>query len=139
MKRAKVWEAISYVWTEVGLGREDFQRFAKEIHAESHDMRSFSRAVFWDTCGAFSVETVFAFLLMGIMLPDWYFPEPEQKVERWLRRPLLLSPINLLWLGSVTHSCASRSSIIGSNCVGRLRHPRMPPNISFKADGFAAA
>ena len=68
-------------------------------------MAEFNRAVFWDTCGAFAVETVFAFLLLGMTLPDWHFPGAEQKVARWLRRPLLLSLINPLWLVGYPISC----------------------------------
>ena len=105
MNREKIWEAMSYVWTEIGLDDKDFQRFGGEIAAQPQDMPAFNRAVFWDTCGAFAVETVFAFLLMGMTLPDWYFPEAEQKVARWLRRPLLLSLINPLWLVGYPISC----------------------------------
>ena len=105
MNRDKIWEAMSYVWTEIGLDDKDFQRFGSEIAAQPQDMPAFNRAVFWDTCGAFAVETAFAFLLMGMTLPDWYFPEPERKVARWLRRPLLLSLINPLWLIGYPISC----------------------------------
>ena len=105
MNREKIWEAMSYVWTEIGLDDKDFHRFGGEISAQPHDIPAFNRAVFWDTCGAFAVQTVFAILLMGITLPDWDYPEAKQKVSRWLRRPLFLSLLNPLWLVGYPLSC----------------------------------
>lgn len=120
MNREKIWEAMSYVWTEIGLDDNDFRRFGGEIAAEHQDMSAFNRAVFWDTCGAFAVETVFALLLMGMALPDWYFPEPTRKIDRWLRRPLVFSLINPLWLIGYPASC-----IIAASYRLRLRRAAM--------------
>ncbi len=125
MNREKVWEAMSYVWTEIGLDEKEFQRFGSEISAQSKDMSEFNRAVFWETCGAFAIETAFAFLLMGTTLPDWHFPEAEQKVARWLQRPLLLSLINPLWLVGYPVSCLMafnywlqlRRAVASSSCA----------------------
>lgn len=87
---------------------------------------------------------------MGITLPDWHFPEPKQKVARWLHRPLLVSLINPLWLVGYALSC-----VIVVNYWIKLRkaswRPHMPPDIplrraapaparnnSFMTDGCAA-
>ena len=105
MNREKVWEVASYAWTEIGLRQEDFVRFAGEAQLSLGSDRALAHAVFWQVCGAFAIETVLALLLMGITLPDWFFPEPEQKVARWLRRPLLLSLLNPLWLVGYPLSC----------------------------------
>ena len=105
MNREKIWEAMSYAWTEIGLDDKDFQRFGYEISAQPEDMPEFNRAVFWETCGAFAVETTFALLLLGMTLPDWYFPEAEKKVSCWLRRPLILSLVNPLWIVGYPISC----------------------------------
>jgi hypothetical protein len=125
VNREKIWEAMSYVWTEIGLDGNDLRRFAGEISAQPHDMHAFNRAVFWDTCGAFAIETLFAFLLMGTTLPDWYFPGAQQKVARWLRRPLLLSLLNPLWLAGYPVACLMavrywlqlRRAVISSACA----------------------
>ncbi|MDR3221510.1 MAG: hypothetical protein LBU46_05820 [Candidatus Accumulibacter sp.] len=105
MNREKVWEAMSYAWTEIDLDGDEFRCFAREIDAQPHEMALFNRAVFWDTCGAFAVETVFEILSLRTTAPDWYFPEAVQKVAHWLRRPLLLSLLNPLWLVGYPLSC----------------------------------
>ncbi|NYZ63424.1 hypothetical protein [Luteimonas deserti] len=105
MNREKVWEATSYAWTEIGLDSDDFARFAREAQLSPEERPALAHAVFWQVCGAFALETVFALLLMGVTLPDWFFPDPQQKVARWLRRPLLLSLLNPLWLVGYPLSC----------------------------------
>lgn len=105
MHREKVWEAISYAWTEVGLDRGGFRRFAQDAGISPGDRRALLHAVFWQVCGVFAIETSLALIPMGITLPDWFFPEPEQKVTRWLARPLLRSVLNPLWLVGYPLSC----------------------------------
>ncbi|MGN2245902.1 hypothetical protein ACFWZ3_04325 [Frateuria sp. GZRR35] len=105
MNREKIWEAMSYAWTEVGLDAAGFQRFARDADLSAHDPRALFHAVFWQVCGAFAVETAWALMLMGVTLPDWFFPEPEKKVSRWLARPLSYSVLNPLWLMGYPLSC----------------------------------
>lgn len=105
MKREKIWEATSYAWTEIGLEPSDFVDFARDAGLTPQDRKALAHAVFWETCGAFAIETVFALLLMGITLPDWQFPEPVQKVQRWLCSPLALSLLNPLWLLGYPLAC----------------------------------
>jgi hypothetical protein len=62
---------------------------------------------------------------MGATLPDWYFPGAQQKVARWLQRPLLLSLLNPLWLVGYPVSCLIavrhwlqlRRAVISSACA----------------------
>jgi hypothetical protein len=110
VRREKVWEATSYAWTEIGLDRNRFLRLAREADISSDDRPALLHAVFWQVCGAFAVETSLALMLLGSTLPDWFFPEPEQKVARWLARPLRLSIINPLWLVGYPLSCLLAAS-----------------------------
>ncbi|HET6807371.1 MAG TPA: hypothetical protein VFH59_18200 [Frateuria sp.] len=105
MHREKVWEAMSYAWTEVGLDPAGFRQFARDAELSPQDQPALFHVVFWQVCGAFAVETSLALMLMGVTLPDWFFPEPAEKVARWLKRPLPYSLLNPLWLVGYPLSC----------------------------------
>ncbi|MBZ4039310.1 hypothetical protein [Novilysobacter selenitireducens] len=105
MNREKIWEAMSYAWTEIGLSGAEFEKFAREIQVKPEGMSEFNRAVFWDTCGTFAIESTFAFLSLGVSLPDWHWPDAVERVARWRRRSVLQSLLNPIWLIGYPLAC----------------------------------
>ncbi len=100
MNREYVWMAMSYAWTEIGIVGSEYEDYAHKIAAHESEMGEFKRAVFFEIIPAFAVDTIFAFTFIGINLPDWSFDSDylNNKVNKWLKRPLVLSLLNPIWL-----------------------------------------
>lgn len=107
MNKEQVWLAMSYSWSEIGLNSREYGVFAEKIAAKPDEIGEIRKVVFWEVCGAFAVFTIFALLTMGMVLPDWGFKDEYtlEKVSRWMRRPLLLSLLNPLWLVGYPLAC----------------------------------
>lgn len=107
MDREQIWLAVSFAWSEIGLERSDYARFATRIGATPADATVLRRVVFWEVAGAFAVDTVLAAVSMGVTLPDWGYEDEYvlRKVRRWRARPLVWSLCNPVWLLGYPVAC----------------------------------
>ena len=107
MNKEQIWIFISYWWTEIGLSEEEIDDLFGRMNINPNNLSEVRKAIFWEYCGAFAMYTLWSFLTIGIILPDWGFEEKyvRSKVFNWLRRPVIFSLFNPLWLLGYLLAC----------------------------------
>lgn len=102
MNKSKVWEIMSYSWTEIGLTDAEYFRMAKTIEFEPRDWNELDRIIFKDVCASFAVDSFLAFpLCLWMLMPDWGFDINylRERIKRWYSKPYFvhfLNPLRLL-------------------------------------------
>ena len=102
MNKSKVWEIMSYSWTEIGLTDAEYFRMAKTIEFEPEDWNELDRIIFKDVCASFAVDSLLAFpLCLWMLMPDWGFDINylRERIKRWYSKPYFvhfLNPLRLL-------------------------------------------
>ena len=102
MNKSKVWEIMSYSWTEIGLTDAEYFRMAKTIEFEPGDWNKLDRIIFKDVCASFAVDSLLAFpLCLWMLMPDSEFDINylRERIKRWYSKPYFvhfLNPLRLL-------------------------------------------
>ncbi len=91
----KVWEAISYAWTEIGLGDDEYPDIAKSIRDIEPNWEKVNSIILRDVCSSFAVDSILV-IPFWMMMPDWSYDEGyiTQRIRRWKSRPYWLHFIN---------------------------------------------
>ena len=109
MKHFAIWDAASMAWTEIGLGREDYPRIARELRANYATWDEVDRIILRDVLGSFSLESsLFPLALVPVIgffliapLPDWGYEAKylQDRMSRWYRLPSwqhFLNPLRII-------------------------------------------
>lgn len=99
-QRQIVWDVIAQFWVDTWYDAKQLEAFAERLAGCGFTLRELDRIARWEVCGAFATFTLAVFLSLGMVLPDFFFPEEEarSKVATWLARPLVLSLLNPFWI-----------------------------------------
>jgi len=93
----KIWEAISYAWTEIGLANGEYPNIAKEIKATHPEWSEVNRIILRDVCASFAVDSFLVFPCMAwAILPDWGYSEEyiRERMTKWYSRPVIINYAN---------------------------------------------
>lgn len=103
MDNYRVWEIISFAWTEIGLDEAECRQLAQQGMITAHDLPAVDRMIFKDVCASFAFDSFLIFpLMLWIIMPDWGYSEDylRKRMERWYGRPYWRHWLNpLRWLG----------------------------------------
>lgn len=98
----KVWEFISYAWTEIGIDNDECNSLARDTMASVGDLACLDRIFFRDICASFAVDSFLLFpLMLWMLMPDWGYKEEylRKRVKAWYERPYwqhFLNPLRVL-------------------------------------------
>ncbi|MEO8390066.1 MAG: hypothetical protein ABI893_11115 [Polaromonas sp.] len=98
----KVWEFISYAWTEIGIGEEESLSLAREARITVEDLPQVDRIFFRDVCASFAVDSFLIFpLMLWVIMPDWGYSEAylRKRMSNWYEKPYwchFLNPLRIL-------------------------------------------
>jgi hypothetical protein len=102
MDTYKIWEVVSYGWTEIGIEPDECERILAPAGIALADLPAVDRVIFKDVCASFSVDAFLVFpLMLWMLMPDWGYEESylRRRVERWYSRPYwvhFLNPLRIL-------------------------------------------
>ena len=97
MEKFKVWDVISYAWTEIGLEPEDYPKYAKEIYTECLDWNRVNSIITRDVCGSFAIDTFLIFpCMLWVIMPDWGYDTEylKNRMYKWYSKPTWLHFVN---------------------------------------------
>lgn len=98
----RVWEFISYAWTEIGIDETESRSLALAAGLNPGNLHQADRIFLRDVCASFAVDS---FLIMPMMLwmimPDWGYDEKylRARMHDWYAKPYwrhFLNPLRLL-------------------------------------------
>lgn len=98
----KVWEFMSYAWTEIGIEGKECRNLANEAGVTPAHLRDVNRIFFRDVCASFAVESFLIFpLMLWMVMPDWGYDEDylRKRMQKWYAKPYwkhFLNPFRLL-------------------------------------------
>lgn len=90
MDKFKIWDVMSYAWTEIGLEEEDFPQYAAEIYEHCKDWDEVSSIITKDVCGSFAFDSFLIYpCMLWMIMPDWGYDQNYLKVrmEKWYSKP----------------------------------------------------
>jgi hypothetical protein len=102
MESFRVWEIVSYAWTEIGIDEDECRSLVRKGEIRVADLPEVERMFFQDVCGSFAV---LSFLIVPLMLwplmPDWGFSDEslQERMDRWYARPYwthFMNPLRVL-------------------------------------------
>lgn len=99
--RARLWEFMSYAWTEIGIEEDECLTLAREAGISPATLDEADRIVFRDICASFAVESFLVIpLMLWMILPDWGYDEAylRRRMAAWYARPYwrhFLHPLRL--------------------------------------------
>lgn len=102
LDRFRVWEIVSYAWTEVGIEEDECRELAVAGNIGPADLAAVDRIFFRDVCGSFALDSFLVFpLMLWMLMPDWGFNETylRERMERWYARPYwrhFVNPLRVL-------------------------------------------
>ncbi len=114
MDHYKIWEVISYAWTEIGLEDEDYPKYAAELKSEYGDWEVISRIIYKDVCGSFALDSFLIFpCMLWMIMPDWCYDEKylQERAHNWYQKPYWLHFINPLRILGYPVALALSSSV----------------------------
>jgi len=97
----KIWEVVSYGWTEFGIEPDECERILAPASILPADLAAVDRVIFRDVCASFSLDAFVVSLRLWMLMPDCGFDERylRRRVERWYSRPYwvhFLNPLRIL-------------------------------------------
>lgn len=98
----KIWEFISYAWTEIGIEGDECKSLARETRLTVGDLRQADRIFFRDICASFAVDSFLIIpLMLWMIMPDWGYSEEylRERMRKWYGRPYwrhFLNPLRVL-------------------------------------------
>lgn len=99
MDKFKIWDVMSYAWTEIGLEEEDFPQYAAEIYEHCKDWDEVSSIITKDVCGSFAFDSfLICPCMLWMIMPDWGYDQNYLKVrmEKWYSKPCWVHFLNPL-------------------------------------------
>ena len=102
MDAYKVWEFISYAWTEIGIDDDECKSLARETGITVDKLDDADRIFFRDVCASFAVDSFLIFpLMLWMIMPDWGYSEDylRNRMKQWYAKPYwrhFLNPLRVL-------------------------------------------
>jgi hypothetical protein len=102
MERYRVWEILSYAWTEIGIEDNECRSLVRKGDIGVADLDEVDRLFFRDVCASFAVESFLVFpLMLSMLMPDWGYDDEylERRIRRWYAAPYwshFLNPLRVL-------------------------------------------
>jgi hypothetical protein len=98
----RVWEAISYAWTEIGIEDEECRAIAQKAAMRPEHLPEIDKIFFKDVCASFAVDSFLIIPLMfWMIMPDWGYSETylRKRMLDWYAKPYwshFLNPVRIL-------------------------------------------
>ncbi|PKM09633.1 MAG: hypothetical protein CVV17_00250, partial [Gammaproteobacteria bacterium HGW-Gammaproteobacteria-7] len=86
MDKFKIWDVVSYAWTEIGLEEEDFPQYAAAIYEHCKDWLEVNSIITKDVCGSFAFDSFLIFpCMLWMIIPDWGYDQNylKARMEKW--------------------------------------------------------
>ncbi|WP_018623587.1 hypothetical protein [Kangiella aquimarina] len=102
MDQYKIWDVMSYAWTEIGLESEDYPKYAKKIKQDYPDWEKVNKIIVRDVCASFAVDSFLIFpCMLWMIMPDWCYDEEylKARMKKWYAKPYwshFINPIRIL-------------------------------------------
>lgn len=99
MDKYKIWDVVSYAWTEIGLEKDSYPEYARSIKQDYSDWESANRIIIRDVCASFAVDSFLIFpCMLWMIMPDWHYEDEylKARMEKWYAKPYWLHFINPL-------------------------------------------
>lgn len=95
-----IWYAMSQCWVDHPIEDTDFQRHLDNIDFADVSISELNHVVRVEVCSGFAMFTLAVLLTMGMVMPDWFFPESQvDRIQaKYHARNKLLMWINPLWI-----------------------------------------
>lgn len=97
-----IWSVVSAAWTEIGLGDEEYPRYAQRVFAAYSDWEEVNAIIIKDVCASFAFDQFLYFpCMLWMWMPDWGYDEDylRKRMSKWYGRPYwshFLNPFRIL-------------------------------------------
>jgi hypothetical protein len=111
----QAWAIFAQAWVDTSYDDGDRERFARDLLTTGLSPKQIRYVAYWQVCGAFATFSSVVLVTAGMALPDWFYPDDaaQEKVDRWLQRPVILSLLNPFWLVGYVLSVVMLWSTLG--------------------------
>jgi hypothetical protein len=100
--RYRVWEILSYAWSEIGIEDEECRSLVRKGEIKAFDLPEADKLFFRDVCASFAVDSFLVVpLMLWMLMPDWGYSEEylRNRMARWYSKPYwrhFINPLRVL-------------------------------------------